>query len=138
MKRIAILTILALLALPAGAADTTPPKKGNKLPSNIEQIRALDLAKARFMAAIGACPRPENCDPASPARSPELVALLEQASQDFMVACVQCATDQACEKESERIRSGRGRSGYNICAPPKPSTPAPADKKPPPTSPSTK
>lgn len=128
MKPIAILMIPALLAFPASAADTKPTKA--KPPSNIEQIRAVDMAKARFMASVGACARPENCDPTSPAKTPELVELLEKASRDFMVACVQCATDQACEKESDRIRAGRGRSGYNICAPPKTSPPAQADKKP--------
>ena len=82
MKRIAILMIPTLLAFPVEAADTKPGKKSIKLPSNIEQIRALDLAKVRFMAAVGACPRPEDCDPTSPAKNPELVDLLENASRE--------------------------------------------------------
>jgi hypothetical protein len=110
-------------------ASTAPPKKDPKLPSNIEQLRAVDLAKRKFMSAVGACPRPENCDPNSPDRNPELVGMISSAVDEFMLACAQCATDAACEQERDRIKDGRGRMGYNVCAPPKPAG-ASGDKKP--------
>jgi hypothetical protein len=115
---------------PSTKKPATPaPKPSGKFPANIEQIRALDIAKVKFMSAIGACPRPENCDPKSPDRNPDLITMISSAEEGFMVACAQCTTDAACEQERDRIKAGRGRMGYNVCAPPK-NTATPGDKKP--------
>jgi hypothetical protein len=112
------------------------PKQGPKpAPRKLSQAeeRALQVstAKSRFLAAVGACAKPEECDPGSPRKNPELVTMLKSAEDAFVEACVQCATDKACEQERERIRDGRGRFGYNVCAPTaaKPGT-TPAEKKP--------
>ena len=74
MKLIAIAAAFLALtfALDARAADTKPPPKG-KAKATPAQIQAVKTAKAGFMAAMGSCPRPENCDPASKDKNPELV-----------------------------------------------------------------
>ena len=90
--------------------------------------------KAKFMAAMGSCAKPEECDPDSPRKNPELVNLLKSAEEAFVQACVQCATDKDCEDERAKIRSGRGRYGYNVCyvkgKGAKPADKKPAEKKP--------
>ena len=133
MKHIAIAAAFLALtfALDARAADAKPPPKG-KAKATPAQIQAVKTAKAGFMAAMGSCPRPENCDPASKDKNPELVKMLQGAEDQFMEACAQCATDAACAEERTRIREGRGRFGFNVCAPPPPAKPATApavDKK---------
>jgi hypothetical protein len=151
MTRIPLAIAVLALASPVSAADPPPPasssssmsgsskqkpKQGpttapRKLSQAEERALKVSTAKARFLAAVGACAKPEDCDPSSPRRNPELVTMLKSAEDAFVEACVQCATDKACEQERERIRDGRGRFGNNVCAPTaaKPGTP-PADKKP--------
>jgi hypothetical protein len=110
--------LLLVLATAAGAADTTTTKSKSKAPPSTvtaEQAKAVRTTKATFMSAVGSCTRPGACDPKSPSRDPDLVALLETAQDAFMQACRQCATDAACEEERVRIRDGRGRFGFNIC-----------------------
>ena len=53
------------------------------------------------MAAMGSCARPEECDPESPRKNPDLVAMLKSAEEAFMEACVQCASDKDCEEERD-------------------------------------
>jgi hypothetical protein len=53
--------------------------------------------------------------------------MLQGAEDAFMEACAQCATDKDCEQERDKIRSGRGRFGYNVCVA---KAAKPADKKP--------
>jgi hypothetical protein len=112
---------LALGATGAAAQDsgrprpTAPSKKPPPLSKTEEQQMAVQNAKARFMAAVGTCVRPEKCDPNSPAKDPELAKLLQTAEANFMEACVQCASDKGCEQERTRIRDGRGKYGYNVC-----------------------
>jgi hypothetical protein len=153
MKRhaIAIAIVVHALVGNASAADTPPPPSSppassgsSKLTSKpvpkgptpkvtpaVARVRAVDTTKASFMAAVGSCPKPEDCDPASPRKNPELVTLLRNAEDAFMEACAQCATDKACEQERDKIRSGRGRFGYNVCTPPgtKPASSTTGDKK---------
>jgi hypothetical protein len=136
MKRLLLAVLLAGFAANATADDPTPssssmsgtpkaPKptvapapKPEKISPVQQKVRDLDLAKAKFMAAVGACPKPEDCDPASPRKNPDLVSMLKGGEDAFMEACVQCATDAACEQERDRIRVGRGRMGHNVCQPP--------------------
>jgi hypothetical protein len=140
MMRDAAIAILIAIATSATAADTTTKTAKDKPkgpPSKVTAQQAMDVrtSKAKFMSAIGSCARPESCDPKSPARSPELVVMVQQAEEAFMQACLQCAADATCEQERARIRDGRGRFGYNACmqgdanASAKTATPAP-DKKP--------
>jgi len=110
--------LLLVLATAAGAADTATTKPKSKAPPSTvtaEQAKAVRTTKATFMSAVGSCAKPDSCDPKSPSRNPELVVLLEKSEEAFMQACVQCATDKACEEERARIRDGRGRFGYNAC-----------------------
>jgi hypothetical protein len=121
MKRLLLALSALAIALSALAEDTKPaPKKvpaSPAKPSPAEQrIRDVSTAKAAFMAALGSCPRPEDCDPDSPRRNPELTAMLKDAEEAFMEACAQCASDKACEEERAKIRDGHGRFGYNVCA----------------------
>ena len=80
-----------------------------------QQAMEVRTSKAKFMSAVGACARPEDCDPASPRRDPELVTMVERAEEVFVTACLQCASEQICEEERARIRAGKGRFGYNAC-----------------------
>ena len=106
---------------PAPGSSKTAPAKGAKPPppkpltKSEQQIMDVQTAKARFMAAMGACTRPESCDPTSPARNQELTTMVQQANDAFMEACVQCATDKACEGERDKILQGKGRYGFNVC-----------------------
>jgi hypothetical protein len=132
MKHTTLVLLLAFFASGAGAADpaasqpmsgtpkTAPPSKKSAAPPKLtpteERLLAVSNTKAKFLAAVGSCPRPEECDPDSPRKNPELVNLVKSAEDAFMEACAQCATDKACEEERTRIRSGKGRFGYNVCA----------------------
>jgi hypothetical protein len=149
MQRFAIPLVLLALAGPVRATDpapaaspsTRPPAKPKPPPEKVspqtQRLRDLDIAKAGFMAALGACPRPEACDPDSPDRNPELVRMVKGREEAFMEACAQCASDEACEQERLRIRAGRGRFGSNLCDPTanKPASGKPAEKKAPATKP---
>ena len=118
MKRNWAAAILLVLATAAGAADTAtakPKAKGPPSKVTAEQAKAVRTTKATFMSAIGSCAKPDSCDPKSPSRNPELVVLVQKSEEAFVQACVQCASDAACEEERVRIRDGRGRFGYNAC-----------------------
>jgi hypothetical protein len=126
MTRSALALLLLVLAAPATAADPKPDTKTDAKttkdkakapPSKVTAQQAMDVrtTKAKFMSAVGSCPRPEDCDPQSPRRNPELVTMLQRAEDAFMLACLQCAADKTCEEERVRIRDGRGRFGYNAC-----------------------
>jgi len=162
MNRIVFALLLAVLAFPVLGADDTPMSSSPKPPKPKaaatpppekvspaqQKVRDLDIAKVKFMSAVGACPRPEDCDPESPRKNPDLVDMLKKGEDFFMEACVQCATDKACEQERDRIRAGKGRMGYNVCQPPgtkpkgmdsgKKPAPATADKKAAPATPPAK
>ena len=97
-----------------------------KLTPAEERLVEVSNTKAKFMAAMGSCARPEECDPESSRKNPELVNMLKNAEDAFMEACVQCASDKDCEEERAKIRSGRGRFGYNVCFA---KSTKPADKK---------
>jgi hypothetical protein len=156
MKRTIVAIVAVAFFAPAGAADapqpssTTPAPTGSsklnakpgakaappqKVSPAVQKLRDVDTTKAAFMAALGSCPRPEACDPKSPDKNMELVKMLQGREDAFMEACAQCASDKACDEERDKIRSGRGRFGYNVCAPPKGTTPPAADKKAPATKP---
>lgn len=127
MTRNWVATILLVLSSAAFAADPSTTKGKPKTPPSkvtAEQARAVRTTKATFMSAVGSCARPTACDPKSPTRDPDLVVLLETAEQSFMVACLQCATEAACEEERVRIRDGRGRFGFNACMQGDPPPPA--------------
>lgn len=133
MKR-AILLALLLGALPAAADEVTsqsmsgtpkapkaPAKAASPAPApkytvTQQRIRELDLAKVKFMSAVGSCPKAEDCDPDSPRKNPELIEMIRKGEEAYMEACVQCATDKACDEERDRIRAGRGRMGQNVCS----------------------
>ena len=114
---------------PRKPVKTAPPKK---LTPAEERLVEVSNTKAKFMAAMGSCPKPEDCDPESPRRNPELVTMLQNAEDAFMQACAQCASDKDCEEERAKIRSGRGRFGYNVCVAKsaKPTDKKAAEKKP--------
>jgi hypothetical protein len=131
MRFLAIALALALATAASAQQDPSAPKepgtsklapkKGGKPPppkplTKTEQ-QQLDVqnAKARFMSAVGSCARPEQCDPKSPARNPELVKMVKEAEEAYLEACIQCASDKACEDERAKIRDGRGRFGSNVC-----------------------
>ena len=131
MTRTLAALIALLLATGAGAADAKTTKDISKPPKSkvtAEQAKAVRTGKAQFMAAVGSCNKPDLCDPKSPARNPELVTMLQRSEELFRVACVQCASDAACEQEIARIKDGRGRFGYNVCMNPE-EKPAPAKGK---------
>jgi hypothetical protein len=135
MTRIWVGTVILVLATTAGAADTTTTKTKQKAPPSkvtAQQAKDVRTAKAMFMSAVGSCERPDTCDPKAPGRNQDLTVLLEKAEEAFMLACLQCATDTACEAERVRIRDGRGRFGFNACmqGDPNPATPATAAGKP--------
>jgi hypothetical protein len=131
MMRQILVLVLSVAATVAVAADPTtsqsmsgapkpPPKKASTskpkpLTTAEQRIMDVQAAKAKFMSAVGACAKPDDCDPASPRKNPELVSLLKGAEQVFMDACVQCASDKDCEDERAKIREGKGRYGYNVC-----------------------
>ena len=156
MNRLLLAILLAGFAASATADDTTsssmstapkapkpkvaPPPKQEKISPAQQKVRDVDIAKVKFMSAVGACPKAEDCDEANPRRNPDLVTMLKTGEEAFMEACVQCASDAACEQERDRIRAGRGRMGYNVCQPPgtspkggekgrKPTTSSSGDKK---------
>jgi hypothetical protein len=131
MKRALLALVLAALAVTALAADPPssssmsgspkppPAKSTKKAPAKLtpaqERLVEVQNAKAKFMAAVGSCAKPEECDRASPRKNTELVALLKSAEDVFMEACVQCASDKDCEEERDKILGGKGRYGYNVC-----------------------
>jgi hypothetical protein len=55
------------------------------------------------------------CDPRSPARDPEAVALVEKTQRQFVDACEACATVDACEEERAKIRAGTASFRTNPC-----------------------
>ncbi len=135
MSRFIVLALLLAVSMPAAAADAPQPaaapaasKTADKSkdkpaakpkgpPSKVTAQQAMDVrtTKAKFMSAVGSCARPEDCDPNSPKRNTELVTLLIRSEEAFVTACLQCATDKACEEERAKIRAGKGRFGYNAC-----------------------
>jgi hypothetical protein len=140
MKRHVLVGLLAAaFAMGASAADpakpaakgTEPAKpaaapKGKPVPP---ALTALKNAKGGFLAAVGACARPETCDPKSTSSNPDLVQAVQGKEQAFMVACQACASEAACEEERVKIRDGRGRLGFAPCVPPDGSTPAASTAK---------
>lgn len=142
MKHSIIALCLAASAVTAFAADPAtsqsmsgspkpPPKKSatpKKLTPAEERLVEVSNTKAKFMAAMGSCAKPEECDPDSPRKNVDLVNLLKNAEEAFVQACVQCASDKDCEEERAKIRAGRGRYGYNVCYV-KGKDAKPADKK---------
>jgi hypothetical protein len=120
MKRILVMTVVMMLAAAANAEESGRPKpkpqpKATPLSKADQQIMDVQTAKARFMAAVGSCTRPDTCDPKASSRNQELTTLLKQAEDAFLEACIQCASDKACEGERLKIRDGKGRYGYNVC-----------------------
>ena len=109
---------------PRKPVKSAPQKK---LTPAEERLVEVSNTKAKFMAAMGSCAKPEECDPESPRKNPELVTMLKNAEEAFVQACVQCATDKDCEEERVKIRSGKGRFGYNVCFV---KSTKPAEKKP--------
>lgn len=123
MKRHVLIAAL-LLATTASAAETKPPakksapaakeaatKKGPAPAANKE----LRQAKTSFMAAVGACARPEQCDPSSRNSDKDAVNLLKETEETFMTACQACSTQEKCEKEAARIRDGKRSFGDAPC-----------------------
>jgi hypothetical protein len=127
------LALAATFAGPALGAETPPgesksfgskepdltkkPKKKTVTPLTPaqEQFFAIRAAKAGFMGAVGACTRPETCDPKSPSRDPEAVALVEKMERRFVDACEACATVELCEEERAKIRAGTASYKKNPC-----------------------
>lgn len=123
MKR-ALLIAALVLASVASAADKKP--QGKKKTSDTAEkqkaptaspavLRDLKNAKQAFMAAMGACVRPEQCDPASRSANREAVDLVTSTEETFMVACKACAPEEKCEAERQRIRDGKQSRGYAPC-----------------------
>lgn len=135
MKRI-LVSIAALSFATAVLAQEQAPAQAprkpvksapqKKLTPAEERLADVSNTKAKFMAAVGSCPRPEECDPESPRKNPDLVSMVKNAEEAFVQACIQCASDKDCEEERAKIRSGRGRFGYNVCYA---KSAKPADKK---------
>ncbi len=95
--------------------QVAPKKAQEKLTPTEAKAKDYDLAKVKFLSAMGACAKPEDCDPESPRRNAEVTAMVKGAEESFMLACFQCATDEDCEQERDRIRQGRARTGKNPC-----------------------
>jgi len=91
-------------------------KKAEPPPTEAQlQYRAIRIAKGAFMGAVGACKRPEMCDPKSPSRDPEAVALVERTQRRFVDACEACASVEVCEEERAKIRAGTASFNKNPC-----------------------
>ena len=108
---IMVLATMATAAEPAKPAPA-PGKQGAK--PTPEQLQ-LKKAKQSFMAAAGACGRPEECDPGSRAANRDLVDLFKGAQANFMTACEACAQREACEAEAQRIGDGKTSLGFAPC-----------------------
>ena len=137
MNRTFVLFAALTLATVAGAAETVPKpepgtsspapgtsklsppttKKAKPKPLTQKEQQVLDTknAKAAFMSAVGACTRPDMCDPKSPSRNRDMVQLITETEKRFMDACQTCAKPEVCEAERAKIRDGRGRYGSNPC-----------------------
>jgi hypothetical protein len=112
-------TSQSMSGTPKAPKPTSAPKKSQEKLSPTEQkAKDLDLAKVRFMSAVGACAKPEECDPGSPRKNADLVSLLKAAQDAFVEACIQCGSDEVCAEEADRIKQGRARSGKNVCLAP--------------------
>ncbi len=123
--------VLATSAVPARAQTTSstpssssarakksqaaPAKPPEKLSPTDAKAKEYDLAKVKFLSAVGACSKPEECDPNSPRKVSDLVKMLQGSEDAFMEACQQCATDEQCAQERDRIKAGRARTGQNPC-----------------------
>ncbi len=94
---------------------STPPKPPEKLSPTEAKAKEYDLAKVKFLSAVGACSKPEECDPNSPRKVSDLVKMLQGSEDAFMEACQQCASDEQCAQERDRIKAGRARTGQNPC-----------------------
>ena len=126
MKRHVLIAALlvataASAAEPQAPATKSPPSTTKSAPSATKKGSApapnkeLQQAKTAFMAAAGACARPEHCDPASRSADKEAVALLRETEENFMTACQACAPVEKCEKEAARIRDGKRSFGNAPC-----------------------
>jgi hypothetical protein len=128
------LALAGALAGPAVAAEQPPaesksfgskepdlakkPTKKKTAPPPTEaqlQYRLIRTAKSAFMGAVGACTRPEMCDPKSTSRDPEAVKLVEKTERQFVDACEACATVEVCEEERAKIRAGTASFNKNPC-----------------------
>ena len=123
MKR-GILIAALVLASVASAADKKPQGKKKTSDTTEKQkpaatspavLRDVKITKQAFMAAIGACVRPEQCDPGARSVNRELVDLVTSTEENFMVACKACAPEEKCETERQRIRDGKQSRGYTPC-----------------------
>ena len=107
----------------AMAADAGQPK--NKPPATQQKKQApapavdpeLRRAKVAFMAAVGACARPGQCDPSSRNSDKDAIELLKSTEERFIDACRSCASAEACDKEASRIRDGKQSFGNVPCQP---------------------
>jgi hypothetical protein len=134
MHRFLSVALALALAGPALAADkppaesksfgskepdlsSRPPKKKKETPPTPGQLqyRLIRTAKSAFMGAVSACTRPDMCDPKSPSRDPEAVALVEKTERSFVDACEACATVEACEEERVKIRERTASFNRNPC-----------------------
>ena len=123
MKRHVLIAALMMATAASAAEPKAPTKKsapsakdsGAKKGTAPAPNQELKQAKTSFMAAAGACARPEHCDPASRSADKEAVALLKDTEEKFMLACQACAPVEKCEREAQRIRSGKRSFGNAPC-----------------------
>jgi hypothetical protein len=112
MKRIVIAAVAVALSTAAMASEKTrAPTSKPKQPSMSE----LEQAKAAYRAAVGACARPDTCDPTASSANRDAVALLKDTEKQFMTACTACASEERCESERQRIRDGKRSVGRAPC-----------------------
>ncbi|HVP68142.1 MAG TPA: DUF4148 domain-containing protein [Anaeromyxobacteraceae bacterium] len=118
MKKLLFVIALAASALPPwtlGADSSSPPPEAALSPKTRAVANELKVAKGSLMAAVGACNRPDTCDPTAKNHDREATRLLLQAEDRFMSLCETCATRDLCEEERAKMRDGKRSRGVAPC-----------------------
>jgi hypothetical protein len=98
-----------------GAGPSTPADKTPMSPKTRHVSAELKAAKGSLMAAVGACSRPDACDPQAKNSDKDATRLLIQSEDRFMSICQLCATQEQCEAERVIMRAGKRSRGVAPC-----------------------
>ena len=119
MKRAMLIFVARALLSAAsssrGAGSSTPPEGAALSPKTRAVSSELKVAKGSLMAAVGACNRPDSCDPMAKNHDREATRMLLQAEDRFMSLCETCSTHDLCDAERAKMRDGKRSHGVAPC-----------------------
>ena len=118
MKHVMLMSVVLALSVGSGAlgADSSAPPPNAAMSPKTRIVSAeLMVAKGQLMAAVGACNRPDTCDPMAKNHDREATRLLLQAEDRFMSLCETCSTHDLCDAERVKMRDGKRSRGVAPC-----------------------